>query len=81
MVKEFFQCLKILPLTPTTMPSCMSGQDYRDKKKDQILKMKYPSWLETAKESYGMRERERSNHFVSFGVHTLNYPSHENTFQ
>lgn len=52
----------------------MSGQDYREKKKDQIFKMKYSFWLETAEESYGVRERERSNRFVSFRVHTLNDP-------
>lgn len=81
MVKEFLQCLKILLLIPTITPSFMSGQDYRDKKKDQIFKMKYLSWLETAEEPYGVREWERNNPFVNFRVHILNYPSLKNTLQ
>lgn len=75
MIKEFLQRLKILLLIPTTLPSCMSRQNYGDKRQDQIFKMKYPFWLKTAEESYGVREQENSNHFVSFRVHILNHPS------
>jgi len=45
------------------------------RKKGQMFKMKYLSCLETAVESYGVREQDRSNHFPSCRVHILNYAS------